>query len=284
MESERESIASRLVPQLSDPNQLSALDALCGEEEKRASTLRSVIQTFRSQCLSCPRKHSLAYLDRALFTCAKLLRLADGVLMEEDLLPLPSSGDKTPEEMSLKRLRKQLRKLDPEGTAGEDVSQLAKALRKRTWPGLRVDGFELPAVPAWAPPYEPDGVSYDFTVPPPTGTVAPTASPVAAAKGGAKAAAPSPSPAKGTPAAKGKAAAAAPVDTPDFKPGESAGVVTLYTAATRKCVTARDACYAEFKADFDGAVAQLAAAFDADWAAAEKWARSWSINVAKLRH
>jgi hypothetical protein len=101
----------QLVPQLADPNQAAALAALCDKETSRTASARELIVQFRRRFMGAKLKECREALPRLLHCTSTLLRLCDGCLMEADFAPLPGDEMKLPEPMSLKRLRKQYRKL-----------------------------------------------------------------------------------------------------------------------------------------------------------------------------
>ncbi len=113
-----------------------------------------------------------------------------------------------------------------------------RALSTRKWAGVRVEGFVLPDTPAWGEPVPAPSPVYD---PLPSGApAAAAAAPAAGAGAGGKA------PAGKAPAAKAPAGGAKGKEAPPpaaeaaAPPGESPGVTTLYTSATRHIVKARD--------------------------------------------
>ncbi len=94
--------------------QVAELDALCGREAERVIASRAVLNRFRKTLLSKRGQASLEFLRSLLHTTGNYLKLSDSFLMEMDFAPLPGDELKVPDAVSLKRLRKQYRKLDVE--------------------------------------------------------------------------------------------------------------------------------------------------------------------------
>ena len=147
-----------LKPQLSDPNELPALQALCEAEELRVAEVRSCIADARGKILERQLHGSEGFMSRLLFYTEKLMKMLDNTIIRTDLAPLPGDEDIVPERMSLKRLQKNLRKREAEAKADPDAEVVlgpaTKVLRPRAWRGLELGRFVVPPKPHWLTTYE----------------------------------------------------------------------------------------------------------------------------------
>lgn len=277
-----------LTPQLADPNKAAELNALCAREVARVEAHKQTLARFRKLLLTSRVQAAGDFLRALAFTSNTYFALADGCLMDADFAPLPGDELRVADAVSLKRLRKQFRKLDVESKLSEDALDLPegfdpKALTTRKWAGVRADVFSLPDTPAWSEAVAPPSPVYD-----PLPAAAPAAAPAAPAAGagaGGKAGAKAPAAAAKAPAGgagKGKEAPA-PVVESATPPGESPAVTTLYTSATRHIVKARDEWHARYKEEFVAATGAISDGLAQDWEAVLKAELSWNTNVGKLR-
>ena len=282
-----------LTPQLSDPNELPALQALCTSESQRVADVRACIAAARGKVLDRQRVGASGFMARLLFYTDKLLKFLDNTIIRTDLAALPGDESLVPDRMSLKRLKKNLRKREAEQAAAGaevtvEVGPATKVLRPRTWKGIPTNEFVVPPKPHWLVAYEAEHGGGDGAGKEAEEGGGDAAAAAADAKKGGKKGGKAKKDAKNK--KKGKAAKDAPKD--DTKEGEEGGeaqadtspsVSSFYTPSTRHTVHARRSVYDEFLKWYHDHIGHADALCAKLWQSEGEWERNWSKMVLFLQ-
>lgn len=286
-----------LKPQLADPNQAAVLQALCQREAERTADVRKAIVATREQLLQSVVAASSVFTAKLLYTTETLMKLLDQCIIRADLAPLPGDEDIVPQRMSLKRLKKSLKKRAAEKAADPEaevvIGPSTKVLRPRDWPGIRTDEYVVPPKPQWLQEFEKAAGGGDADADAAAAAAEAEAAAAAAkkgkgkGKGGGKKA--GKKGAKGGGAGGGAGAGAGAGAGEEEEAGAGAGpqlsatVHSFYTAATRHAFKSRAEAYATYLAWFKTKAKAVDERCTDLWQAETDWESNWATMVEFLQ-